>query len=130
MSLYDNGTTSLSVVETLDTTIMDASVIEGNYGSTDWWAYTACSVTANYGGSDPRRWCRPQLVVYNKTHPGNWDGSTNGRKAVACHEVGHTLGLRHTYATSCMKAATTTNTTPTSGEYNELESWYAPPGGP
>jgi len=58
------------------------------------WAWTACSSTATYGGSDPRRWCMPQFIRYNLDYPDKYDQASE-RAYIACQEFGHTLGLRH-----------------------------------
>lgn len=61
-----------------------------------------------YGGSNSEntRWCRPHYVYWN-----TWSMASNKvatgaqRNYVGCHEVGHTLGLRHRTGTSCMVGA-------------------------
>lgn len=57
------------------------------------------SAVRSAGGRSPDR------IVFNLTSPFNWDGTDKGRKVVACHEMGHTFGLRHINASSCMKNA-------------------------
>lgn len=68
--------------------------------------YTACHSDALFGGVAPNDlWCIPQDIVVNLTHPSNWDRTQQGRNVVACHEMGHTFGLRHINASSCMEDA-------------------------
>lgn len=104
----------------------DAVMKEGNYGSIGWWAYTACESTATPTGVDPRVWCYPQKVVFNLTHPDNWDAGPTGRSAVACHELGHTLGLRHAISTesSCLRQKQTIYTTITQHDQDMLNGLY------
>ena len=58
------------------------------------------------GGTDPNRWCRGQTLVLN-SYLYWFDNSVFDtdaqRRNIACHEMGHTVGLRHrAELTSCM----------------------------
>ena len=74
----------------------------GNFGSNGAWAYTSCEVAAQHGTNPAGQWCIAQLLRFNSQYISNYD-TNNGTKGVACHELGHTLGLRHTTSTTtCM----------------------------
>ena len=70
-------------------------------------AFGTCMLGSSLGLVNVRyhMWCRPQEIVYQ-----NFSGKANDcwnsgpcRRHYACHELGHTFGLRHTTATtSCM----------------------------
>lgn len=67
-----------------------------------------------YGGSDAAhtRWCRPQYIKYNLTYAAGYFPTDNAKRYIACHELGHTVGLRHPGSgettVTCMKSATIT----------------------
>jgi hypothetical protein len=44
-------------------------------------------------------------VYYNLTYHDGYFPTDNAKRYIACHELGQTLGLRHTTAASCMKRA-------------------------
>jgi len=81
-------------------------------------AYGACADGATVGGiATPlpgEAWCRPQNIFWNH----RWDPYMDNakRRYVACHELGHTLGLRHRESgeptATCMKLASTSVTPP------------------
>jgi hypothetical protein len=72
----------------------DVRVYEGTYGSNGMLGWTYCIAGASYGGVDPDRWCRPQGLKYNMTYSALIN-TTAKKRYLACHELGHTLGLRH-----------------------------------
>jgi len=64
-----------------------------------------------YGGSDSThtRWCRPQRLYYNTYYEAGYFPDPNPKRYIACHELGHTIGLRHPRAgetlVTCMRSA-------------------------
>jgi hypothetical protein len=102
-------------------------------------AWTRCADSpdsGDYGGTDPYRWCEPQVIVYNDGgHPVRFD-SPNKRKRIACQEIGHTYGLRHAIAAnggdffrnSCMweDGGLTTNLNLTAHDVKQITNRYAP----
>lgn len=74
----------------------------GAYGVNGLWGWGLCSGSATYGGSDPDRWCKFRWMEFNTSYSQN----ATQKDAIACHELGHTLGLRHSAESSgsCMKA--------------------------
>ncbi len=99
----------------------DVVAYDFDYGDTGYWAWTACEDEASYGGSNPDRWCKPQGIYFNQEY--TW--AANPRKSIACHELGHSLGLRHSSeSTSCMKYASTTNLSYTSHDSALLAGQY------
>ena len=76
----------------------DVIVVDVSLPLTRAYAWTKCNVGASYGGSSsPRpgtRWCKAQQFVWNQAFASFLPTDTN-KQMVACHEIGHTLGLRH-----------------------------------
>jgi len=89
------------------------TVYDGSYG-TQWFAWTACSGSAVYKGNsgDHTRACASQNLKYDTSHATAFDTQTERRK-IACHEMGHTFGLRHSTGdgtSTCMTAVATQST--------------------
>jgi len=91
--------------------LWDVHLWDSNQGLNGIIAYTRCATGAQYGGSESNgtRWCAPQVIVWNTAY-NNLLTTGNKRQYVACHELGHTLGLRHWLPgepnATCMRPAT------------------------
>lgn len=76
----------------------DVRVYDDDYGDNNVYGWVECPTTATTGGGTnyPNRWCYGQRLRFNleETYAGYWDTSFGGG-FVACHELGHTVGLRH-----------------------------------
>jgi hypothetical protein len=108
VTIYNNDpSVAVSWVTNFDP---DVYAFDFAYGMTNWVAVTTCDDDAIYGGTDPGRWCRPQDIQFNTSYA----QTTTSRKAIACHELGHTLCLRHRNSSepaSCMQNGSYTVTT-------------------
>lgn len=68
------------------------------------WA--VCPAGASQGGSHPDHWCIGQGVYYN-LNATDYVADAGSRAYLACHELGHTVGLRHSgESASCMTVNT------------------------
>ncbi len=88
-------------------------VYDGDYG-TQWFAWTACAAGALTKGSaaNHTRSCFPQVLKYDLSHSTAYD-TPSERKKIACHEFGHSYGLRHSTTdgtSTCMTAVATQST--------------------
>lgn len=86
-------------------TLPDVWVSDNNYGALNGVVAWAECPTANtgVGGSHPTMWCRGQFVRFNSYYNLGYYNTGIERQQLACHELGHTVGLRHRTSTaSCM----------------------------
>lgn len=97
-SVYNPISGFTAYVTTTDP-VPDVWVYDLYYGTTGIIAWVDCPASnSGVGGSGTSRWCRGQILRYNATYQNYAVGSQ-----IACHELGHTIGLRHRTTTgSCM----------------------------
>ncbi len=63
------------------------------YPYTSGWVECPSDNTGT-GGSHPLMWCRGQILRYN-TATASYHNTLTKRRNLACHELAHTVGLRH-----------------------------------
>ncbi|MEW6225417.1 MAG: hypothetical protein AB1627_12395 [Chloroflexota bacterium] len=106
----------------------DIGVFDGLYGTSgNVHAWTSCAPGATYSGSEAAhtRACTPHDVHYNLSFPAFFD-SDGESFAIACHEIGHTVGLRHngTGETTCMREPPGTTKKISTHERNHINANY------
>lgn len=106
----------------------DVDVQDNTYGLNNAYGWVNCDPsTATQGGTGTRRWCSGQDLRFNITYETPF-GTAARRQEMACHEFGHTVGLRHTTDnTSCMREGEVTGVNSLSQtERNEINNVYNP----
>ena len=129
-ALYTPSNSHVSIIPDtcgVATAFCDVLLNDGNYGLNGAWAWTACDIGATHGGNPAthRAWCYPQWLKFNLSYKTNYSTLTKTR-AIACHEMGHSLGLRHNSLTdTCMHNPPTSPQIPTTQTH---PSGFVPPG--
>lgn len=97
----DFNTTTQSTTSCPDSTY-DACVMDYNYGANGYNGWNQCAGTTS--GSHPNQVCSVCYVRINTFY-------SPPAKRIACHELGHAMGLRHTSSqSSCMKTTSSGGT--------------------
>lgn len=75
----------------------DVRVYEADLGAITRRGYTTCLANSETGEEGTKNmWRRPQVMYLNNYYEQTeWNVDGAVRKWLACHESGHTLGLRH-----------------------------------
>lgn len=79
----------------------EVRVYQANYGNSGWVAAAPCVAPKNTGGSGDGEWCEPRNVRFNRGYYPDYYDTRLERRFLACHELGHTLGLHH-LSSDCM----------------------------
>ena len=94
----DYGATQLIVLEESELTrLTDVVAYSGDYGENGAAGWVYCPTEAEQG-ANPRgdRWCRGQEMHFNiNARYSVFFDDDASRDHVTCHELGHTIGLRH-----------------------------------
>ena len=93
MTAYYGFVTDLTTQITSPPTVPDVRVSDGAFGDVDLTGWVNCPVGATESGSNPTRTCFTQTLTLNTSFSGILDADE--KLSLACHELGHTLGMRH-----------------------------------
>jgi hypothetical protein len=97
LEAYDQPTKLTMVEQSSVTDETDAIAFSDDYGENGAAAWVYCPIEAPQGiNPTGDRWCRAQEIHFNlNPRYGNFFADDGSRDHVTCHELGHTLGLRH-----------------------------------
>jgi hypothetical protein len=106
--------------------VPDVWAMDNDYGATGIVAWVDCPANnSGTGGSGSSVWCRGQYLRFNSAYEGYL-----GNRIVACHELGHTVGLKHnthpageTYD-SCMRTSPVLDRYSSHERYDHINSTY------
>lgn len=120
---YD-AVADVSTSEQPSSSNVDVIVMDEFTGLVGIVAWTECADGAATGGTDPHAYCRPQWLRYDLSDTLDYD-TVGERNSIACQEMGHTLGLRHSSSTSsCLYFYRTTQAGLVQHDKDELNLHY------
>lgn len=92
----DYNPTDLSAYVDQSDPYPDVIVYDYNYGNNGYFGWTDCPEdNTGIGNGGSLRWCRGQKVRFNGSVDHLFVNTSSARKGLACHELGHTVGIRH-----------------------------------
>lgn len=116
---YQYGPTDLGVygASTTSCASYDTCVYDSYYGANGFYGWNQCAGTTS--GSHPSQTCSQTHIKINLSYtPGSWFWLT-------CHEMGHSVGLRHTSDTSsCLFTPNGSSSSLTSHDVSHLNGQY------
>lgn len=124
--------TDLTAYVTSTDNYPDVRVWDWDYGDIGVIAWVDCpadntGVGYRTPGQSTTRWCRGQILRFNGSYSADYD-TTGEARALACHELGHTVGLRHiTDTADCLYTpflATSHSTSLTSHSILSVDYYY------
>jgi hypothetical protein len=97
MAVYDNATKFVMIEDPALSAATDVIAYSEDYGDNGAAGWVNCPSTAPQGlNPSGHRWCRMQELYLNLSpRYGIFFADDASRDHVACHELGHTVGLRH-----------------------------------
>lgn len=120
---YD-AVTDIATYEMSSSTGVDVIVMDAFTNLPNIIAWTECADGTSTVGTDPNVYCRPQWLQYDLADASAYD-TPGERNSIACQEMGHTLGLRHSSSTSsCMYTYRTTQAGLVQHDKDELNAHY------
>lgn len=124
-NVYDPVVGVVMHVQSSQQSSTDVIVMDGYYGTSEYAGWTQCTDGAAHGGSGRWEWCQPQLIMYNLSQT-DYFSTQQRRRMIACHEMGHTLGLQHRQdePTTCMHKLANKSTTIPQHDIGHLEYMY------
>jgi hypothetical protein len=124
---YDYNPTDLLAFQETSVGVADAKAFDYAYGMNGWWGWVICPSSSAKGGSNPNVWCKPQELRYNLTYRTVAFSDPLKRAYMACHELGHTVGLRDSGDDdSCMFDDEVTSGVLTSHDVGHIDAKYNP----
>lgn len=98
-------TTTKKTSATLDVLITDAYYPQYVTVTAAILGWVECRPESATSGSHPNRRCDMQKLRFNGSAYPTFLSTANHKRSLACHEIGHTLGLRHANV-GCMSTGT------------------------